>query len=81
MRNNRIKEVIKERGFTISSLAEHIGVTRQTISSQLEKPSYPMLERFAEALGVEMWELFASRDEVHQTVCPHCGKPIVLRKP
>lgn len=42
-----------------------------------------MLKRIADALGVPMWQLFASREEIigeetnlTETRCPHCGKPI-----
>ena len=61
---NRIKEVIKERGFTITSLAEKLGIARESLSRMIVSPSYPTLEKIASALDVPMWQLFASPEEV-----------------
>ena len=80
---NRIKEVIKEKGYTITSLAEKLGIARESLSRMLVSPSYPTLEKISTALDVPMWQLFASPEEVAKsvsgTVCPHCGKPITIK--
>ena len=79
---NRIKNLIKGKGFTQEQLAQKMGVTRMSLVKTLSgNPSYETLQRIAEALEVEMWELFASREDVMEqnknTVsCPYCGKPI-----
>ena len=79
---NRIKNLIKEKGFTQEQFAQKIGVTRMSLVKTLSgNPSYETLQRIAEALGVEMWELFASKEEVmkqnkNTIPCPYCGKPI-----
>ena len=57
---NRIKEVIKEKGYTITSLADKLSIARESLSRMLVSPSYPTLEKIAAALDVPMWQLFAS---------------------
>lgn len=62
---NRIKELIKERGYTQQELADKMEMTRVGLNQLVNgNPSYPTLERFARVLNVPMWELFATRDEV-----------------
>ena len=61
---NRIEEVIKEHGYTITSLAEKIGTSKQNLFAKLKSPSYPTLIEIATALNVPMWQLFASPEEV-----------------
>lgn len=78
----RIKEILKERNITQQQLADMLGITRSAITQQLAgKPSLATLERIAEALGVEMWELFASKEDVmkqnkNTIPCPYCGNDI-----
>ena len=80
---NRIKEVIKEKGFTITSLADKLGIARESLSRMIVSPSYPTLEKIATALNVPMWQLFASPAEVAKEAkgetCPYCGQPIAIR--
>ncbi len=82
---NRIKEVIKEKGFTITSLADRLGIARESLSRMIVSPSYPTLEKIATALDVPMWQLFASPEEVQpkkdglSLTCPHCGKNINIK--
>lgn len=61
---NRIKEVIKEKGFTIKSLADKLGIARESLSRMIVSPSYPTLEKISTALDVPIWQLFASPEEV-----------------
>ena len=61
---NRIEEVIKEHGYTITSFAEKIGTSKQNLFAKLKSPSYPTLIEIATALNVPMWQLFASPEEV-----------------
>lgn len=77
---NRIKEVIKEQGFTITSLADKLGIARESLSRMIVSPSYPTLEKISNALNVPMWQLFASPEEVQREpedsdtiTCPKCG--------
>jgi transcriptional regulator with XRE-family HTH domain len=84
----RIKEILKERNITQQQLADMLGITRSAITQQLAgKPSLATLEKIAEALGVEMWELFKSKSEIVEEIteetkntirCPKCGARFVL---
>ena len=82
----RIKQILRERNITQQQLADMLGITRSAITQQLAgKPSLVTLEKIAEALGVEMWELFASRSDIikkdHNTIiCPVCGTKIEFKK-
>lgn len=80
---NRIKEVIKKKGFTITSLADKLGIARESLSRMIVSPSYPTLEKIATALDVPMWQLFASPEEVAKETkgetCPYCGQPIAIK--
>ena len=77
----RIKEILKEKGITLSLLADTMGVSRQALSRQVAgKLLVEKAEEIANALNVPMWQLFASSEEVQKgnnnIVCPHCGNPI-----
>lgn len=61
---NRIEDVIKEHGYTVTSLAEKIGTSKQNLFAKLKSPSYPTLVEIATALDVPMWQLFASPEEI-----------------
>ena len=82
---HRIKELIKEKGYTQQGFADKLGITRSTLLEQIgERPSGTTLERIADALGVEMWELFVTREEIiargHSEIhCPKCGQAFDLR--
>lgn len=80
---HRIKEVIKEKGYTITSLADKLGIARESLSRMIVSPSYPTLEKISTALNVPIWQLFASPEEVQSAssslVCPKCGTPLELK--
>jgi transcriptional regulator with XRE-family HTH domain len=76
---NRIKEVIKEKGYSMSDFAEILGMSRESLSRIIKNPSSPTLEKLSNALGVPVWQFFASPDEVKRIVCPHCGKEIKIK--
>lgn len=84
--NHRIKEVIKEKGYTQQEFADLLGMSRVGLAQLVNgKPSYPTLEKIATALDVPMWQLFASPKEVQpkkeslSLTCPHCGKDINIK--
>lgn len=83
---HRIKNLIKEKGFTQEQFAQKMGVTRMSLVKTLSgNPSYETLQRIAEALGVEMWELFASKEEIvnkdkNIIYCPKCGARFELKE-
>lgn len=77
---HRIKELIKEKGYTQQEFADLLGMSRVGLAQIVNgKPSYPTLEKIAKALNVPMWQLFASPDEVkgeednNTITCPKCG--------
>lgn len=84
----RIKAILKEKHLVQQDLAEKMGVQTQTVKQLLNKPVLrtDTLKRIADALGVPIWQLFASPEDVagesgsHATGrCPHCGKPITFK--
>lgn len=57
----RIKEVIKEKGLTIQSIADTMGINRVNLSNSINgNPTVETLGRIAEVLNVPIQELFAS---------------------
>ena len=61
----RIKEILKEKGITLSQLAGIMGVSRQALSRQVAgKLLVEKAEEIATALNVPIWQLFASPEEV-----------------
>ena len=85
---HRIKELIKEKGFTQQSLADKLGMSRIGLTQLVNgKPSFPTLEKIAEALDVPMWQLFATREEIvgeeqddNSITCPKCGARFKLEE-
>lgn len=87
---HRIKEIIKEKGYTQEELAEKLGMSRNGLYQIINgQPSMPSLIKIAEALGVELWELFADGREIaaryqeqHPTPdalrCPKCGARLTI---
>lgn len=76
---SRIKDLLKERGMTMSELASIIGTTQTSISRMLGEngnPTYETLMKVSEALGVEIHELFAVDSNTIR--CPKCGARFVL---
>ncbi len=77
---SRIKDILKEKGVTISSLAEQIGTPQTSLSRALGEngnPTFDTLSKIANALGVSVSELFdpAKEGVIH---CPKCGTEIKL---
>lgn len=76
----RIKDVIKEKGLTIQSLADQMGINRVNLSSSINgNPTVETLGKIADALNVPISDLF---EQPQQNVvnCPHCGGRIKLEK-
>ena len=69
----RVKEILRERGLSQKDLAGKMGVAEISLSRSINgNPSMDTLIKIAEALEVEMGELFSpqSKDEI---ICPKCG--------
>lgn len=57
----RIKSLREAKGWTQEALAEKMDISSNYLSSMergKENPTFDMLIKFAEALKVEMWEMF-----------------------
>lgn len=64
--NVYIKEHLNILGITQKELADRLGVTQQSISATISRPSFPTLERIAAALAVEPWQLLAPPSVVEE---------------
>ena len=57
----RIKEVIKEKGMTITELADKMGINRVNLSNMVNgNPTVETLNKIATALNVPITELFSA---------------------
>ena len=81
----RIKQAIKESGSSVGELAQKMGVSRQTISRQINGANITVetVQKIADALGVPVGQLFDQKPQPtnaeHSTItCPHCGEKLVI---
>ncbi len=82
-----IKKTCKSHGVSLVSLAERLGVSRQTVHyycEQGDRNPVSQLQRIADAIGCSVSDFF--EDEMQPTpqptntiTCPHCGKPIKIK--
>lgn len=70
-----IKEVIKKKGYSVTSLAEKIGMTQVSLSRIINgNPTVETLEKIADALDVDVRDLFNStktkepKDEIQDVI-------------
>ncbi len=73
----RIKDLCREKGIGITELADKIGMSRVSIGNFIARRQWPSSEairKIADALGVEVSELFAPRRNTF--TCPNCGAEI-----
>ena len=77
----RIKEVIKEKGMTITELADKMGINRLNLSNMVNgNPTVETLNRIADAIGCPVTELFVQpQKDALMINCPHCGKDITIK--
>ena len=60
-----IKNAIKNHGYNITSVAEQIGVTRETLTRNISgNPTYKTMKQIAEVIGANVGEFF--EDEVKE---------------
>jgi transcriptional regulator with XRE-family HTH domain len=77
----KIKDIAKEKGVTIKSLADSVGITQPNMSNIVNEkttPSIPTLQNIADTLGVHITDLFEKPDSNPSIKCPNCGKDIFL---
>jgi len=75
-----IKELCKEKGITQKDLAGKLGVTDISLNKTLrgEYPQLQTLEKIAEALEVDVVDLF-ERPQKTTIKCPHCGNDLNVK--
>lgn len=85
----RIKEVLKEKGYTQQMLADEMNISLSAVKQMVSADSLTTstLEKIAFALGIPMWQLFASPDEVkgseedkNTITCPKCGSKFKMEE-
>ena len=80
-----IDKLLSEKGMTKAMLAEKMGIRSQNVNVSLRNPTEDTMRKIADALGVEMWELFTEKPTNHESngntmVCPKCGSEFVLKE-
>ncbi len=75
-----IKKKIKECGWTVSGLAEELGMKQASLSTIIngENPSYQTLKKIADKLGITVSELVREEEEPSIISCPLCGGTFIL---
>lgn len=80
--NNTIRTIIEKRiadsGKTKREVTELAGINSGNLNKMLDSPSWPTLERIAQALGITVSELVTDpSNPVKPTMrCPRCGQEI-----
>lgn len=74
--------LLKEKGMTKAMLAEKMGIRSQNVNVSLKNPTEETMKKIAEALGVEVWELFKPNESpaspgANSIICPKCGTRFV----
>ena len=79
--NYRIKDICKSKGVSVGSLADTVGMQRESLSRIINgaNTSTDTLERIAGALGVSVPELI-DEPSVDTVSCPYCGGKIKVGK-
>ena len=77
-----IESLLQEKGLKKADLAKMMGVNRQNINSLLNNPTLATIEKISNALGVETWELFKSKEDLNRNTitCPKCGARFKLEE-
>lgn len=80
-----IDKLLIQKGMTKAMLAERMGILPQNVNANLKNPKEDTIRNIAEALGVEPWELFASKEELfteekNTFTCPKCGAKFELKE-
>ena len=74
----RIKEICKEKGILMESLAEMLSIHPTSLTRNIKgNPTIETLERIAAALNVPIIDLFQAPASGN-IVCPECGAAIKL---
>lgn len=78
----RVKEVCKEKGVTITQLAEMLGIKQESLSRAINgNPTLDTLQKIATSLNVPVSALFDEVQPNDNTIkCPNCGTELELKK-
>lgn len=69
----RVKQILKEKGWTQKDLAQKMGVAEISLSRSINgNPNLDTLDKIAKALEIEVYELFTDIENDLIT-CPRCG--------
>lgn len=75
--NYRIKDICKEKGITLSELADQIGMKSANLSVSLSdkgNPTMSTLTKIADALNVDFIELFVPKEDGTTGYIEHDGE-------
>lgn len=81
-----IKNIAKEKGYTMTRIADELGINRVTLAQSLNgNPTLHRLQEIANVLGCSVGDFFRDETVGHPDVsntisliCPHCHKSIRL---
>ena len=74
-----IKEIAKQKGISVNKLADKLGISRATLHSQMNgNPTVETLQKIADALGMDISDLFEKKSNTLSQNCPHCGNHITI---
>lgn len=60
----KVKEILAKRNIMLKDFAETIGITRESLTRALKgNPTYSTLRAIADGLGVEVGDLFKTKNE------------------
>lgn len=77
-----IEKRIAESGKTKREVTELAGINSGNLNKMLDSPSWPTLERIAQALGITVSELVADAPGhiiEPQQKCPYCGHDLNIK--
>ena len=76
----RIKETIRLKGYTQKEFADKLGITLSALNQRIDgNPTVGTLQEIADALGVNIVDLFDSPDNIQNLIkCPNCGEEIKI---
>jgi transcriptional regulator with XRE-family HTH domain len=73
----KVKCLLKQKGMNAKDLAKKMGISEAALSLSLNgNPTLSRIQEIADALGVELGELFAPFDSPLR--CPKCGTKLML---